>query len=181
MACEPLLARHAPQVGDHRAREIECLVRAAEHDFRRIGIFQCVESVGLGEGFDERGDVGRRIVEAAGDRLQLRGGDEGFVALYVDDDVGVAAQFVDGFPTAVGAAAVIGRGHDGTAAEGLHRIVDARIVGGDGCVGEHLRHLLPDMPDDRFAAEPCQRFARKPCRSVTGRNDGQKFQRVHIR
>jgi len=42
-------------------------------------------------------------------------------------------------------------------------------------------YILGGMSYDRFAAEPCQRFARKPCRSVTGRNDGQKFQRVHIR
>ena len=178
MARQPLRPFDAPQVGDHRTRKVEGARLRVEHHFRGVGIFEGFETVRRGERPDQRGDVGRRIVEAAFHGFQLRGPDKRFVALHVDHHVVGLALFEIGFPATVGAAFVVRRGHLGPAAESEHGIVDTLVVGGDHDVIQHARHLLIDAPNDGLAAQHRQRLARKARRGVTRRYDCDKFHRL---
>ena len=64
---------------------------------------------------------------------------ERLIALHVDNDIPVAAYFLDGFLNTVGTALVVGAGHHCLAAKSLHGIEDALVVGShvgflqDGC------------------------------------------------
>ena len=66
------------------------------------------------------------------------------------------------FGQAIGAAAVVGAGHDGHAAVGLDRVAHPGVVGGDDDVGDARRppRLLDDTDDHRQAAQVDEGLAR---------------------
>ena len=175
MACKPLRTLHAPQVRDHRAGKIDGPRLRVEDHLGGVWIFEGGESVGLGEGLHERGDVGRGVVETPFHGLQLRRLDKGFVALHVHDHVILHAEPVIGFPTAVGAAPVIWGGHFDPAPEGPHGVADALVVGSHHGIVQHAGDLLVNPLDDGFAAQHGQRFAGKARRRVTRGNDRNEF------
>ena len=175
MPREPLLARHAAQVGNHRPREIERPRMRVEHHLRRIGILQRSESVFGREGPDERGDVGPGVVEAAHQGLELRGTDEGLVALHVHHRVERPADQVVSLPAAVRAAPMVGGGHHHPPAEGEHRLADALVVRGHRHVVQHPCYLFVNPPDDGFAAQQGQRLPGKARRGVARRDDCDEF------
>ena len=175
VAREPLFARNAPQVGNHRAGKIDGPRLRVEDHLGRVGIFEGRQSVSLGEGFHERGDVGRGIVETAFHGLQLRRMDKRFVALHVDHHVVFAALLAVGLPTAVGAAPVVRGGHFDPSPEGPHGVADALVVGGHHGIVQHAGDLLVDPLDDGLAAQPRQRLPGKARRSVARGDDCQKI------
>ena len=102
----PLSLLAAADVGHYRAREIHGEAAVGQHGLHFVGVGQFL--VAAAEGAHECGDVGGGVVETAGEGAQLRGVDEGFVALDVDNDIGVRAAQVVSLAHAVGAAAVVG-------------------------------------------------------------------------
>lgn len=102
----------------------------------------------------------------------MRGLDEGFVALDIDDDVGRSADQVEGLADAVGAALVVGSRHDGLAAKRGDGIVDALVVGGDIDAVEDRSYLLIDALDDGVAAQDGERLAREARRGEARGDDG---------
>ena len=178
MPPEPLLARNAPQIGDHRTREVERPRACVEHHLRRVGILERLKAIVRREGFDQCGDIGFRIVETAPERLELLAADEGLVALHVHHDVVLATLLAIGLPATVRSAPVVGRGHLDPTAEGTHGLIDPLVVRGDHGIVQHPGHLFVDPLDDGLAAQQGQRFAGKARRSVTRRNDGYEFHRT---
>ena len=179
MCRQPLLLRHAPQIGDHRTREIERPRPGAERHLRGVGIFQRRQSVRLGEGLHERGDLRGGIVEATAQRLDLLGADERFVALHVDHAVESAPQALERFAATVRAAAVVGRSHHGTPAERGHRLGDPLVVRGYRHIVQHAGRLFVDPTDHELAAQHRQRLAREARRSVPSRYDRYEFHRLN--
>ncbi len=175
MACEPLAAVDAAKIGNHRTREVDSAPRRVDHDLGRVGVLQRLQPVLDGKGLNQCGDIGLRVVEAAHDGLDLRGHDERLVALHVDYAVEAAAHIAESLVTAVGAAAVLGRGHDRTAAEALHGIGYAAIVGGHDHIVDGLRHLTVYAFDDRASAQQRQRLGRKARRRITRRDYGYEL------
>ena len=175
MAREPFFARHAPQVGNHRTRKVERPHLRVDHDLGRIGVLQRGQSVGRRKGFHQRRDVGRRVVETAFHGLDLRRVDERLVALHVHHHVVFPAfartNLLVGFPAAVRAAPVVGRGHFDLAAERQHGIADTLVVRSDHSVVQHSGDLLVHALNDGLSAQQGQRFAREARRSITRRND----------
>ena len=168
----PLFPGHAAQEGNGAAAEIESVACGGEHYFG--GVF--VEDVfGGGEGFDEGGDLGVGIVETAPDLFELPGGDKGFVALDVYDDVeglsGDAFCGGEGFGATVGAGSMSGGGHDDAPAEGMYGVFDTVVVGGDVTrLAEYGGAALVNAADHGFAVYVGQRLAGKTARCVPGRN-----------
>jgi len=93
--------------------EIESVAAGVEDDLDDVGVADDLRVVGgLGKG----GDVGVGVALEEGDgQLDGFGLYLGFVALDVDDDVGLDAA--SGLGHAIGSAAVVGRRHDGLSAE----------------------------------------------------------------
>ena len=71
MSAEPLLFLNATQVWDYRAGEVECTLLIVHYNLRRVRVFQCGDTVALGERFYEGGDVNIWRVEALFECLQL--------------------------------------------------------------------------------------------------------------
>ena len=166
---EPFASFDTAHERNDAAREIERKSVVVEHDFRRIFIF---DGFHFRKRLAERGDLRRWVVELAAKHLDLRGLDEGFVALHVDDNVGLRGDFLDGLLDAVGAAAVVRGSHHGTTAEAFHLAENTVVVGGDENLVDHGRNLLINALNHGFSAEQSQRFAREARRSVAGGDDG---------
>ena len=165
---EPVAAVDAAHEGNDAAREIECETVVVEHDFRRIFVF---DGFHRGERLAERGDLRRRVVELAAKFLDLRGLDEGFVALHVDDDVGLRADGRDGFLNAVGAAAMVRGSHHGASAEAFHFTENPLVVGSDKNFFDDLGNLSVNALNHGFSAEQGQWLAGEARRGVAGRDD----------
>lgn len=105
----PLVLLTAPDVRDNGAAEVDGAAVVVEDYFRDVGVGEGVPAQGgvetTDEGGDGRGGVGD---EATADSLNLGGVDEWFVALDVDDDVGIGAESVECFAATVGTAAMEG-------------------------------------------------------------------------
>ena len=106
--------------------------------------------------------------------------DERLVALHVDNYVSVSADYLHGFLNAVGAALVVGGGHDSLAAESLHRLADAFVVGGDIYFVNHFRHLFIYSFNYRLASKNGKRFAGETRRCVSCRYNSYKFHNLPI-
>ena len=126
------------------------------------------------------GNHGIVVVETAAHRFNLRLMDERLIALDVDDNVKRFADFGVSLLYAVGAALVVGRGHDGLASERLHRLIDALVVGGYINILQHLAHLLVHSLYHCFSTQHRQWLSRKACGCVAGGNDSYKIQHSHF-
>ena len=67
------------------------------------------------------------------DGFQLAFCHERFIALYVDDDIPVAAYLLDGFLYTVGSALVVSTGHYRLTAKSFHGIENTLIVSSHVC------------------------------------------------
>ena len=92
---EPLLALLATYVWDDAAGEVESEALVADCDFRTVWILY---SLHRSESLAQGRNLGSRVIEAMADGFQLAFCHERFIALYVDDDIPVAAYLLDGFP-----------------------------------------------------------------------------------
>ena len=166
---QPLAPILAPDEGDGRPGEVEGEAVVVEDDLGGVGIIYRIDGL---EALAEGGDLRGWVVEGLHHRTQLRGLDEGFVALNIDDDVGRSADQVEGLADAVGAALVVGSRHDGLAAKRGDGIVDALVVGGDIHAVEDRSYLLIDALDDGLAAQDGERLAREARRGEARGDDG---------
>ena len=124
----------------------------------------------------QRGHVGVGVGRAARiSRFEGRRLDERFVALEVDDDVGVEAAGDLG--DAVGAAGVVAARHLDAAAEAVDGGDDARVVGGDddGIDAAGLAGAFVDVLDEVLAGLAEQRLAGQAGGGVAGGDDDGGF------
>lgn len=84
------------------------------------------------------------------DRFKLLRGDEGLVALYIDDHVTVLTCLLIGLEASVGSTAVVWASHDGFPSKVVDTFCDAGVVGGHENAVEHGTSLFADPLDDRF-------------------------------
>ena len=127
---EPLLALLATYVWDDAAGEVESEALVADSDFRTVWIFYCLHR---GESLAQGSNLGSRVIEAMADGFQLAFCHERFIALYVDDDIPVAAYLLYGFLYTVGSALVVSTGHNRLTAKSFHGIENALIVSSHVC------------------------------------------------
>ena len=127
---EPLLALLATYVWDDAAGEVESEALVADCDFRTIWILYRLHRC---ESLAQGSNLGSRVIEAMADGFQLALCHERFVALYVDDDIPVAANLLDGFLYTVGSALVVSTGHYRLTAKSFHGIENALIVSSHVC------------------------------------------------
>ena len=127
---EPLLAFLATYVWDDAAGEVESEALVADCDFRTVWI---LNSLHRGESLAQGSNLGGWVIEAMADGFQLAFCHERFIALYVDDDIPVAANLLDGFLYTVGSALVVGTGHYRLTAKSFHSIENALIVSSHVC------------------------------------------------
>ena len=130
MFFEPIFLFHSSQVGYDRATEVKRRLLGAYYDLRTVGIVERFPSVGLSEGFHQGGNVAVIALKALHDGFQLFCLDKRLVALHVDYDVGRTAALDVGFIASVGAAAVMGAGHDCATAKTFYTLKDALVVSG---------------------------------------------------
>ena len=127
---EPLLAFLTSYVWDDVAGEVESESLVADCDFRTVWI---LNSLHRGESLAQGRNLGSWVIEAMADGFQLAFCHERFIALYVDDDIPVAAYLLDGFFYAVGSALVVSTGHYRLAAKSFHGIENALVVSSHVC------------------------------------------------
>lgn len=145
--------------GDGGAGEVKGVVVEIEDGLDDVGIHD------IGRNFDGRGDGGDSgggfLEKRADGRVDNFRVEEGFVALHVDEDLapGVGCNFCD----ALGSSAMVGAGHAGFAAEGLHCFNDAVVIGGHDDAGGELGKLgsFVDALNHGSAGEGDQRLARE--------------------
>src|SRR3546814_5464403 len=111
-----------------------------------------------------------------GNRVDLNGVDQGFVALYVHYYAVWCESKLQGyFGQSVGAGGVVGASQDGVESVRLYSGLDMAVVGGnDNTAGLRLSRLLGGADHHGLAADVEQRLSRQPCRRGTGRNDGDE-------
>jgi len=164
------------QEGNRRAAEIERMAVGRQDHLRRVGIENILVR---SERLDQRGDLGRRLVETSGDQRQLLLGHERLVALNIDNDVeplsAKSLRLVERLPTAIRPAAVIGRGHDRAPAETGDGPFDPLVVGSHIAGIEKRSGLLIHMPDHRLASQVGQRLAGETGRGIPGGNQCKEF------
>ena len=107
------------------------------------------------------------VFEAGLQCLDLGGLDEGFIALYVDDDIAVDSRLLVGLKASVCAAFVVFSSHDGLSAKCENGIINALVVGGHEHIVHYTAHLFIDPLDDRLAAQYGQGLGWESCRSVS--------------
>ena len=127
---EPLLALLATYVWDDAAGEVESEALVADCDFRTVWI---LNSLHRGESLAQGRNLGSWVIEAMADGFQLAFCHERFIALYVDDDIPVAAYLLDSLLYAVGSALVVSTGHYRLTAKCFHGIENALIVSSHVC------------------------------------------------
>ena len=127
---EPLLALLATYVWDDAAGEVESEALVADCDFRTVWILY---SLHRSESLAQGRNLGSRVIEAMADGFQLAFCHERFIALYVDDDIPVAAYLLDGFLYTVGSALVVSTGHNRLTAKSFHGIENALVVSSHVC------------------------------------------------
>ena len=101
-------------------------------------------------------------------------GKKGLVPLEVDDEgLGVQPQYTGGFRHTVAPRGMVTSGHDRLAAEALHAVPDATIVGGHADTGQsgHLPGLLIHPLNQGFAQNKRQGLAGKAGGAVAGRDE----------
>ena len=159
------------RIRDERAREVERIAFLIRYAFDRvrIGRFFRIEFC----------DDGRHLerfifIEEHRESVDDIGRDERFVALYVDDDVGIGIRACY-FRQTVCSCRMVGRGHHDDATEFLDSFFYERMVGRNeyrvrySCLTCSFVYSL----DHRFARNISQRFARQTRRCVSCRNDTQ--------
>ena len=133
---EPVLALLASYVWDDAAGEVESKALVAHGNLRTVWILHGIHRC---ECLAQGSNLGSWVVEAMADGFQLAFCHERLIALHIDDDIPIAANFLDSFLNAVGTALVVGAGHHRLTAKSLHGIEDALVVGShvgflqDGC------------------------------------------------
>ena len=127
---EPLLSLLTSYVWDDAAGEVESESLVADCDFRTVWILYRLHR---GESLAQGRNLGSRVIEAMADGFQLAFCHERFVALYVDDDIPVAAYLLDGFFYAVGSALVVGTGHHRLTAKSFYGIENTLVVSSHVC------------------------------------------------
>ena len=162
-----------------RAREIERIAVVVRDDFDYVGIGD------IGGVFDvllERSHGYVVVLQQAQDG-GVNGGriEHGFVALDVDDDLGVRCGCR--FGHAIGSGDVILASHDDAGAEFLSGRADAFVVSGDDYAGEvaRLRSPLPDVLEHGFAADRDEGFAGESGGCVPGGNHAKNAERHNRR
>jgi hypothetical protein len=95
------------QVRNYRAREIHGMHVAVKNNFHRVGVSKLFVFSILVERFYKSSYVGCLLVETLHHCLNLLGVNEWFIALHINNNVFVATVDLVGFPTTVGAAAVL--------------------------------------------------------------------------
>ena len=80
----PLRRLDSAKEGNRRTAEIERMTVGRQDHLRRVGIENILVR---SERLDQRGDLGRRLVETPGDQRKLLLGYERLVALNIDNDV----------------------------------------------------------------------------------------------
>ncbi len=119
---EPLLALLATYVWDDAAGEVKSEALVAHGDFWTIWILYCLHR---GESLAQGSNLGSWVIEAMADGFQLAFCHERFIALYVDDDIPVAAYLLNGFLYAVGSALVVSTGYNRLTTKSFHGIENA--------------------------------------------------------
>ena len=114
------------------------------------------------------------------DRFKLLRGDEGLVALYIDDHVTVLTCLLISLEASVGSTAVVWASHDGFPSKVVYTFCDAGVVGGHENAVEHGTSLFADPLDDRFSSQHGQRLAGKARRGVARRYNGDEFHVCNI-
>ena len=120
----------------------------------------------------QRRHVGAWIIrQQFGEQIERRRFDERFVALKIDEQIGV--DLLGDLGNAIRAAGMIAAGHHHAAAKRLDGGDDARIVGGDedGRGALRLTGTFVDVLDEILAGFAQQRFAGQTRGSVAGGDD----------
>ena len=154
---------------DGTAAEVQGAAGGVADDLDAVGVAPLFGAGdGHGEGGHCRGGVGG---EAGDEEVEVGRFDERFVALDVDDDVGV--EVGGGLGDAVGAAGVVAARQDDTSAEGADGGDDARVVGGHEDVGgaAGLAGAFVDVLHEVLAGLPQQRLAGQATGAVAGGDD----------
>ena len=172
------------RTSDHFARKhLRYAGRLIPFHFGCVGVLQRLLAVLVRERPNECRYLRVLLVKTPHQRLDLFGLDEGFIALYIDDDgVGVVLfapgrrrDRVIGLQTAVGTAGMVRTRHHDLSVKILHRIVDAIIVRRYQNGLQGLRSLVIDTPQNGLTAYVRQGFTREAGRTVTRRYDTYKF------
>lgn len=165
--------------GDGGAGEIKGVFVKIEDNFANVGVHDVGGSL---DGGGDGGDGGLGFFEEGLDG-GIDGGrvEQGFVALHVDKQVSglVGSDLGDAF----GAGAVIGAGHAGLAAEGVDRLEDAVVVGGDDDAVDAMCQLgtFIDALNHGFAGQGNQRLSGKPGGTIAGGNNHDYLRGNHWR
>lgn len=155
-----------------RAGEVERVAIHIEDDFDDIGVGDQGRVMNRRGGGDHA-DAGIAL-QGEGELVDEGRGDEGFIALDIDDGA-VLGEGLGGLGDAVGAAGVVEGGEDGFGAETGGGLDDALVICGDDDVvhGTALLATLPDVLDERLAGDEVEHLARESGRSPAGRNGNE--------
>ncbi len=157
-------------VGDLPAGEVKGVALVVEDDFNDVGVGEEGWVIDGARG----GDHGEGLVFAkgAGEGVDERGVEEGFVTLNVDD-VGGGLALRGGFGDAVGAGGMISASANGASAYGVADFGDAVIVGGDDEFIDFLteRSTFEDVLEEGFAEEGMEGLSGEASRGPAGRDD----------
>jgi hypothetical protein len=104
--------------------------------------------------------------------------DEWLIALYVDNDIPLSANFPYCLVDAVGATAMVARCHDHIAVKSLHFFIDALVIGCHINMVDDLPYLFVNSLDDGLVAKESQWFARETCGGKPCWYDANKL--IHV-
>lgn len=155
--------------GQGGAGEVKGVAIHIEDDFDDIWIGHLGSIMDGGSGGDHA-DAGIAL-QSEGELVDEGRGDEGFIALHIDDGV-VLGKGLGGFGDAVGATGMRWRGEDGFGSEGCGGLDDAFVVCGDDDVidGAAFLAALPDVLDEGFPGDVMEHLSRESSRSPASGN-----------
>ena len=157
----PLRRLDSAKEGNRRTAEIERMTVGRQDHLRRVGIENILVR---SERLDQRGDLGRRLVETPGDQRKLLLGYERLVALNIDNDV-----------EPLSAKGLRLRGHDRATPETGDGPFDPFVVGSHIAGIEKRSGLLIHMSDHRLASQIGQRLAGETGRGIPSGNQCKEF------
>ena len=174
---QPLFALFTSYIWYDAATEIEGVAVNVGHYLGRVGILCRLDAL---KALAKCGNLRVGVVEERLHRLQLAALNEGFVALHIDDDVGIGANFLGSLLYAVGATLMVGAGHHHASAKRLHSLLDAFVVGSHVSLVEHVGHLFIYSLNNGFSSQHSKGFARKARRSIARRNNAYKLHTIVV-
>ena len=125
----PAIALLTPDIWDDRTTEIESVHVIVKHYLRGIGIGKRLKTARRIKRTHKSSYLDISLTEKAILKsINLLRCDKRFVALYVDYHIGIRAECLICFKTAVGTATMLRGSHDDVAAETGHFIINAGII-----------------------------------------------------